>query len=108
MATRTRKDSKDTWDSGSLDPTDRSKGSGVASTNSFLFFKRCVSHFCMLWYVKKAKALQKIAPTIGTISWQQRFKVVIQIQEISISTDAFILDNVIDYIITKYKSKGSL
>ena len=48
--------------------------------------------------MKKAKALQKIAPTIGTISWQQRFKVVVQFHEISISTDAFILDNVIDYI----------
>ena len=32
----------------------------------------------------------------------------IQFQEISISTDAFMLDHVLDYIITKYKSKGSL
>ena len=30
-----QKKSKDTWDRGSLDPSDHSKGHGVASTNFF-------------------------------------------------------------------------
>ena len=30
-----QKNSKDTWDRGSLDPSDHSKGHGVASTNFF-------------------------------------------------------------------------
>ena len=35
-------------------------------------------------------------------------KVVIQFQESSISTDAFIVDHVMDYTIIEYKSKESL
>ena len=59
MATRTRKDSKDTWDSGSLDPTDRSKGSGVASTNFFLFLRGARRTFICYDTLRKLRRRKK-------------------------------------------------
>ena len=63
----------------------------------------------MLWWVKKAKVLLKSSALCKNYFLRSKdSKVDIEFQEIMISTDAFILDHVIGYIITKYKAKGDL